>query len=204
MKATLYNLLANKSTLDKLRNEFAEADKVTPFKRPYPTWNEVKGLEYLDACVLEAVRMHPPFVLPLERVVPKGGVVINGRHYEEGTCIGMNAYVVNRHKPTFGEDAEYWRPERWLVEDPALRRKLEGSIMTVSVVLSHEVYLADSMVLQFGAGRRTCIGRHIAILEVKKLISALVVNYDVSRARQIPCRNMPLEKRNLLTIFPAV
>lgn len=44
----------------------------------------------------------------------------------------MNPYVVNRHKPTFGEDADLWRPERWMV-GPAERKKLEGSIMTVSL-----------------------------------------------------------------------
>jgi hypothetical protein len=138
MKATLYNLLANPESLRKLYQELQDADKQSGLSRPYPKWNEVKDLPYLHACFYEALRLHPPFVLPLERVVPKGGVVISDRYFPEGTCIGMNAYVVNRHRPTFGEDVESWRPERWLVGDPLLQKNLEGCIMTVSSTHSRE------------------------------------------------------------------
>ena len=132
MRALMYNLLAHPGSLQKLRQELLDTDKKSGLAHPYPKWNEVKDLPYLDACVNEAVRLHPPFVLPLERIAPQGGVVIGERHYPEGTCIGMNAYVVNRHRPTFGEDADSWRPERFLVEDLALRKSRENGIMTVS------------------------------------------------------------------------
>ena len=66
-------------------------------------------------------------------MAPQGGISIGEMFFPEGTQIGMNPYVVNRHRPTFGEDAEEWRPERWLVGDEGERRKLEGSVMTVSI-----------------------------------------------------------------------
>lgn len=34
------------------------------------------------------------------------------------------------------------------------------------------------MALQFGAGARTCIGRHIAALQMSKLVPRLVKNFD--------------------------
>ena len=44
--------------------------------------------------------------------------------------------------------------------------------------------VASCMVLtlrfQFGAGRRICLGRNIALLEMKKLVPALVLSYEVS------------------------
>lgn len=49
--------------------------------------------------------------------------------------MGMSAYVVNRHKPTFGEDVEKWRPERWVDVDPQQRQKMLASIMTVGISL---------------------------------------------------------------------
>ncbi|KFX98708.1 hypothetical protein V490_02162 [Pseudogymnoascus sp. VKM F-3557] len=157
MRTAMFHILANPATLYTLNKELRAANLTLP----YPKWNEVRELPYLDACINEAVRVHPPFCLPLERVAPEGGVVICGQHFPQGTCIGMNPYVVNRHKPTFGEDADLWRPERWMV-GPAERKKLEGSIMT------------------FGAGRRTCLGKHIALLEIKKVVPALLLNYDIN------------------------
>ncbi|RYP59321.1 hypothetical protein DL769_008585 [Monosporascus sp. CRB-8-3] len=157
MRTTMFHLLLYPHTLQKLYQELVDAG----VSSPYPKYSEVRNLPYLDACVQEAIRMHPPFALPFERVVPKGGVSILGRHIPEGTDLGGNPYVVNRHKGTFGGDAEFWRPERWLEKDEAHKRKLEQSVLT------------------FGAGRRVCIGRHIGILEVKKIISFLVLTYDI-------------------------
>lgn len=100
--------------------------------RHYPTWNEVRDLPYLDACINEAIRLHPPFCLPFERVVPAEGVTVCGHFLPGGTVVGMNPYVVNRHQQTFGVDADAWRPERWLDRGEEERRKLEQSILTVS------------------------------------------------------------------------
>ncbi|KAK2608295.1 hypothetical protein N8I77_006913 [Diaporthe amygdali] len=157
MRTTMYNLLIYPHTLDKLCNELKSAN----VSKPYPTWAEVRNLPYLDACVQEGIRMHPPFALPFERVVPKGGITIAGQHLPEGTAVGGNPYVVNRHKGWFGDDAEFWRPERWLERDDAHKRKLEAGILT------------------FGGGRRICIGRYVGILEIKKILPFLILNYDI-------------------------
>ncbi|KEY64588.1 hypothetical protein S7711_03647 [Stachybotrys chartarum IBT 7711] len=161
MRTAMFNMLLYKHTFQKLHEELAAAH-VT---RPYPKYSEVRNLPYLDACVQEAIRMHPPFALPFERVVPKGGIEVLGYHIPEGTDIGGNPYVVNRHKGTFGMDAEFWRPERWYEKGEAHKVKLEQSMLT------------------FGAGRRVCIGRHIGIMEVKKILSFMVINYDISIVR---------------------
>lgn len=78
------------------------------------------------------MHIHPPFALPLERVVPIGGVAVLGKYLPQGTLIGGNPYVVNRHKPTFGNDAEEWNTDRWLRVDAKQRKRLEQSVMTVS------------------------------------------------------------------------
>lgn len=128
MRAVMYNVLAHKDTHKKLRSTLLSAQ----LTRPYPTWKEVKDLPYLDACVNEAIRIHPAFCLPFERIVPAGGVTISGQYFKEGTVVGMNPYVVNRHRETFGEDADEWRPERWMDLTEDQWRKLDGSILTVS------------------------------------------------------------------------
>lgn len=124
----MYHLLAHPDTLDCLYQELRLANLTVP----YPKYSEVRDLPYLEACIQEAIRMHPPFNLPLERVVPKGGVIVLGYHLPEGTKVGGSPYVVNRHKGTFGEDAESWKPERWISKDEGHKRKLEQSMLTVS------------------------------------------------------------------------
>ena len=131
MRTIWYNLLAYPETLRKLQDELLAADKEHGLTKPYPSWKDICELPYLDACVLEGVRMHPPFCLPFERVVPVGGLTIGDHYYPEGTVVGMSAYVVNRHKPTFGEDADSWNPDRWMVPKD-LKQKREAAIMTVS------------------------------------------------------------------------
>ncbi|KAL4932528.1 cytochrome P450 [Aspergillus undulatus] len=131
-------------------NELVQADKANAFNKPYPSWKDVCDLPYLDTCNLEALRVHLPFCLPFERIVARGGMMIGGDYFAEGTVIGLNPYVVNRHKPTFGEDTGLWNPDRWMVPKE-LKAKREAAVLT------------------FGAGRR-----------LKKIVPALVLHYDVN------------------------
>ncbi|KAI0180673.1 putative benzoate 4-monooxygenase cytochrome P450 [Hypoxylon sp. FL1284] len=155
-KLIRHNLLTHPETLEKLRQELMAANLPTR----YPKWGEVCGLAYLDACIQEGVRLHPPFALPFERVVPPEGVVVLGKHLPGGTLVGGNPYVINRHRRTFGDNPDSWEPERWLA-GVEKHKKLEQSVLT------------------FGAGRRVCLGKHLGMLELKKLIPFLVLNYDM-------------------------
>ncbi|KAL8674883.1 MAG: hypothetical protein Q9168_000686 [Polycauliona sp. 1 TL-2023] len=162
LKTTMYNLLAHPLSVQRLYDELLDVERTQQLTRPFPTWNEVSNLPFLDACINEGVRLHPPFCLPFERVVPAGGITVCGQYFTAGTVVGMSPWVVNRHRPTFGDDADSWRPERWLEGGAEHRKTLDNSLLT------------------FGAGRRVCLGKHIALLEMKKLVSALVLNYEVS------------------------
>ncbi|KAI9648453.1 hypothetical protein NHQ30_003087 [Ciborinia camelliae] len=124
------NLLSHPDTLQKLQQELNTAE----LSQPYPQWKEVCDLPYLDACIQEALRIHPPFALPFERVVPAGGITVLGAYLPENTLVGGNPYVVNRHEPTFGTNIEEWSPERWLSGGEGHKKKLEQSMLTVSAI----------------------------------------------------------------------
>lgn len=189
-RTTLYHLLANPTTLQKLHAELQTAN----LTRPFPKYSEVRDLPYLDACVQEGSRMHPPFALPFERVVPEGGVEVLGQYLPAGTNIGGNPYVVNRDKATFGEDAEGWRPERWIEQGDEHKKTLERSNLTVSTTSEVTAAIGAALpgwrltiwIRQFGAGRRVCLGKHIGILEIKKFISFLVLTYEVRTLSSSP------------------
>jgi cytochrome P450 len=118
------------------------------------TWETIRVLHYLDACVMEAFRIHPAFCLHFERVVPVTGLEICGQHIPPGTIVGMSPWVINRHKATFGEDVHQWRPERWLGHSKARLQELKNTILTVRVSIS---------IGQSGEKRLTCSTRSLGM-----------------------------------------
>lgn len=143
LRSIFYYLLKNPSTLQTLKNEIATAGRSGLLSEP-PTWQETQNLRYLDACTKEALRIHPPVGMHLERVVPKKGSVICGEYLAAGTKVGINAWVVHRDVDIFGEDADEWRPERWIDCTDEQRLKMDKAMFAVSqnsLSLKHDQYL---------------------------------------------------------------
>ncbi|KFY41502.1 hypothetical protein V494_02966 [Pseudogymnoascus sp. VKM F-4513 (FW-928)] len=128
------------------------------------SFQEGSKLPYLQACIKEAMRMHPTIGSPFDRVVPKGGVVLNEHFIPEGTDIGITGWVTQRDKTVFGADADFYRPERWLEVDEAQTRKM------------------DKNMLAFGLGNRSCIGKHVAMMVLTKTVGQIVRNFDMEWA----------------------
>ena len=162
IRAVFYYLLKNPSSLEELMQELQEAHKTGKLTIPLPTWTECQSLPYLNAVIKEALRLNPALALPMERIVPAGrGLKIGFDTFPPGTIVGMNPWVLHRDRRIFGEDAEEWNPRRWLSKD------------------EEEVKYMDQHILTFGAGKRTCLGRNIAMLELTKLTPALLMRYEM-------------------------
>ncbi|KAL8722880.1 MAG: hypothetical protein Q9225_000713 [Loekoesia sp. 1 TL-2023] len=172
MRTIFHRLLSHPDTLQRL---LTELDSIPPSTEPV-TLKEARTLPYLDAVIKEAGRLHPPFGLPLERVVPAEGATICGQHFKAGTVVGMNAWVVHRDKDVFGQDAGAWKPERWLECDAEKRKRMEAGLLT------------------FGAGHRACLGKNISYLEVYKLIPTVLKTYKITFARP-DCPDWKVENR---------
>lgn len=126
----------------------------------------------------------------LPRVVPKGGVEIGGHYFPEGTTLSINPWVFHRDRKIWGEDANEFKPERWLAEDTA---GLEKYFIPVSVPFCSgfprspsriapplpSSSLADDCAQQFGAGYNSCPGQHIARMELSKICSTIIRDYDI-------------------------
>ncbi|XXH04088.1 hypothetical protein Hte_010499 [Hypoxylon texense] len=160
LRTMLHQLLKHPYSLAKLRAELDEAAAQGNLSK-VATWKESIALPYLNACFKEAGRIHPPFGLHLERIVPPEGLEVCGQTLPAGTIVGMNAWVVHRDPEVFGPDADAWRPERWIEGDKERIKKMDASLLT------------------FGAGHRTCLGKHISYLEIFKLVPTLLQAYDI-------------------------
>lgn len=99
---------------------------------PIVTFAEANRMPYLQACMKEAMRLHPAVGMLLERIVPAEGFEIApGIHLPAGTCIGINPWLPSRDKSVYGPDAEQFRPERWLEANEATLKLMERNFLAV-------------------------------------------------------------------------
>ncbi|KAF5005010.1 hypothetical protein FDECE_8535 [Fusarium decemcellulare] len=155
LSSILYYLYTNPHTLQRLRDELDT--HVKPGQDPI-SFQDAQGIPYLQAVIKETLRLHPGVGTQLTRVVPKGGLVIEGQFFPGGTEVGVNGWALYHNKAIFGDDASSFRPERWLEANENLN--IGGSFA-------------------FGAGSRSCIGKNISILEMSKAIPQIVQNFDI-------------------------
>ncbi|CZR69977.1 related to cytochrome P450 CYP3/CYP5/CYP6/CYP9 subfamilies [Phialocephala subalpina] len=158
LTAVIYFLMKHPHCLQKLRDEIETAIREGNLSNPV-TFQEGKKLPYLQATIKEALRLHAAVGQVLSRVVPEGGAQLAGRHFPQGTVVGINAWVIHSDESIWGKDVHEFRPERWLVDKERLA-------------------FLDQHFLAFGAGARTCIGKNISLLEITKLLPQLVQRFD--------------------------
>ena len=132
------------------------------------SWAESQQLPYLDACIKEAMRVHPAAGLPLERITPPQGIEIDGHFIPGGTIVGVSAWVIHKRTSVFDAqnrfDVDSYIPERWLEASKEELKEMNG------------------MMFQFGAGSRTCIGKNISLLEIYKLVPSFLRRFEVEFA----------------------
>ncbi|GAC94497.1 pisatin demethylase [Pseudozyma hubeiensis SY62] len=157
-------LLDNPACYAKLRKEINEAVEAGNLASPVK-YAKGSQLEYLQACIKEALRLSPPISMDLPRYVPQGGAVIgrNPHPIPAGTTVGISPYVLHRNPEAFGADAELYRPERWLEGGEEGRKAMERFNMT------------------FGGGSRACIGKNISLMELSKVIPEILLRYDLKK-----------------------
>ena len=100
-------------------------------------WSEAQSLPYLQACLKEAMRVRPAVGLNITRVVPPEGAELDGHRFPGGVTIAANGWVLHRDREVFGEDADAFRPERWL-EDEETAKRMERYMFQVSLLLLSE------------------------------------------------------------------
>jgi len=162
LSAILYYLLYYPDTLRKLREEIQDFQRQGKLGKDSVKFKEAQEMPYFQAVMKEALRLHPATGLPLWRVVPEGGADVSGKYFPSGTVLGINTWVAHYNDVVFGEP-HVFRPERWI----------EAEKQGADILKRMEAYY-----FPFGLGSRTCIGRHVSILEMSKLIPHIVRRFD--------------------------
>ncbi|KAI4303495.1 hypothetical protein MLD38_039116 [Melastoma candidum] len=119
--------------------------------------NQLPGLPYLQACVNETLRLHPPATLLLPRRAPEPCKVMDYAIPKDAQIL-INVWAIGRD-PKVWEDPLSFKPERFL--DSSLDFK--GN---------HFEFMP------FGGGRRICPGLPMAAKQVPLLLATLVNLFD--------------------------
>ncbi|KAK9855884.1 hypothetical protein MYU51_001537 [Penicillium brevicompactum] len=108
------------------------------------TDSELEALPYLNAVINESLRLYgaAPFGLP--RIVPKAGFNVCGLQIPGGTTVTTQSFSMHRDGSVW-EDPGKFAPERWLDKKQNPR----------------------AIFAPFGSGSRTCIGLHMAQMELR-------------------------------------
>ncbi|KAI0526503.1 cytochrome P450 3A13 [Xylaria bambusicola] len=114
-------------------------------------------LHYLDAVVMEGLRCFPAIPMSLPRYVPTGGRTINGFFIPERTIVSSQAYSAHRIDQTVFPEPDLFNPERWLEEKGETDRK--------------------RLFFAFASGGRGCIGKHLALAEMKILLRDIYTRF---------------------------
>ncbi|KAH8433934.1 cytochrome P450 [Aspergillus melleus] len=171
LNAALYLSLKNPRVWNRLRTEVPVYDSSS--NPPVVPYKSTKKYPYLDAVIREAMRFHPGVAMLLERYVPVGGLALpDGRHVPAGSIVGMNPYVIGRNRSVWGDDADVFRPERWLRDDAHETEE----------AFQERLRRMNAADLTFGGGSRVCIGKHLGLLEVYKVLATLVSRYNIKLA----------------------
>lgn len=171
IRSSLYFSLKNPSVWDRLTEEVLAAGF---HGRTPPSYKEVKALPYVDAVIREALRMLPGVSMTMERYVPREGFVLpNGDYLPEGTIVGMSPYILARNKSVFGEDADIFRPERWLRDDAGGETEEQ---------FQKRLLLMNQTDLSFGGGSRICIGKNMGLFQTYKVLATLITLFEIELA----------------------
>ncbi|KAH8882201.1 cytochrome P450 [Thozetella sp. PMI_491] len=116
------------------------------------------AMPYTMAVFYEALRIYPP--IPFEfRQTLKSATLPDGTYLPKDSVIVWCTWAMNRSKITWGEDADDFRPERWLSD---------GKLLSKS----------PSEFPVFNGGPRTCLGKKMAEVIAVQVTAAMAWQFE--------------------------
>jgi len=120
---------------------------------------KLKDMHYVHAALHECMRLFPPVQFD-SKFAAGDDMLPDGTFVARGTRVTYHAYAMGRMESVWGPDCAEFRPDRWLHDG----RFVPESPYRYPV---------------FQGGVRVCIGRELAIMEMKSVIVSVVQSFDI-------------------------
>ncbi|KAK2164067.1 hypothetical protein LSH36_69g04003 [Paralvinella palmiformis] len=166
----LYLLATNPEVQARLREEVDEVVQNNGLNV-----NPVGKMNYLDSVIKETLRLYP--LATMQCRILEEDIALAGYLVPKGTMFVMNHFAASRNPEVF-EDPEEFRPERWIRDE---RNRMH-----------HHPFA----VMPFGYGKRTCLGKRFARMELHMAVAKIIHKFQVK-----PIESMPFDPvvRTILT-----
>lgn len=165
LSGATYHLLSNPVALKKLqveiRESFQSEDEITPLSVRNPS-----KLPYMEAVLMESLRIYPPIPASLPRMIGSMGDVIDGHFVPANTSVGVHQSATYQSSANF-TDPKSFVPERWLPEAPKRYRNDRKDALQ-----------------PFSVGPRNCLGKNLAHFEMRSILTRMMWHFDMELCEQ--------------------
>ncbi|XP_010417074.1 PREDICTED: alkane hydroxylase MAH1-like [Camelina sativa] len=155
-------LSKNPEVITKIRQEINTKLSPRTSGSDFDSFNpqELNKLVYLHGALCESLRLYPP--VPFQHKSPtKPDVLPSGHKVDASSKIVFCLYSLGRMESVWGEDASEFKPERWVSESGRL------------------IHVPSFKFLSFNAGPRTCLGKEVAMTQMKTVAVKMIQNYEI-------------------------
>jgi len=164
---TLFMYLAdNQSELRKLQkiiDEIYESENCKGTAVPSRIVNGTPAIPFLEGCINEALRLHPPVPGGPQRIVPSEGIEIAGQTIPGNVNAVIPLYAALRDKRYF-VDPDDFHPERWYQSDERTLTDMKAFFYP------------------FWLGSFACAGKELALMQLRAVTAKLVRHFDFELA----------------------
>lgn len=140
----------------------AEADRVIGASLELTSLEQMRELHYLQATIYESMRLYPPIQID-SKFCLEDDVLPDGTSVKRGTRVTYHPYAMGRMEEIWGPDCLQFKPERWL----------KDGVFFQENPFKYPV---------FQAGLRVCLGKEMALVELKSVALSLLRRFHIKLA----------------------
>ncbi|TVY75790.1 Tryprostatin B 6-hydroxylase [Lachnellula suecica] len=154
MIAAMYLLVKHPKIIEKLRSELelVGAD---------PSGSKIANLEHLNGVINETLRLFPPVPTAIHRKTPPEGITIDGTYLPGDMNVWCSQYILGRSETVYSQPDKFV-PERWYQFPEMIKDRTAFA--------------------PFSTGPYGCIGKPLAMLNIRTTLAQLVMNFDIKFA----------------------
>jgi len=169
MAILFYLLIKHPNSYNRLREE---VDQYFPGdEEPMDTTKQAE-MPFLNAVINETLRLYPPAPLGSARTPAPGtgGGAVGDKFIPEGIQITVHIYSIHHDPRYFSPAPDSFIPERWIQNDPYWTAEKNSKEERRHVV---EAFIP------FSQGPANCIGKNLALLEMRLVVSYIMKNFEL-------------------------